>query len=241
MGFVISASEPLAPSASFTLAGSPNLPLSAKPSNGVSGSAPITALINWSSSVFLPLSGQWQVQGAGQDLVGHPLAEFGTLTTLSDPGVFAQDGFEGPLMAVIETGAPAIVTGFGNVMAISGAHSLWLAPGDAVTFHLRRAAAENTVRFSARTFGTDGIPGFGVDIRAGVVGGQQAAALASEPTLSSTVDTGDTQWPVASGVGSYALTLSDAGPDVLLRISPYLCDGFCPPSVALLIDDLVLE
>jgi hypothetical protein len=240
MGFVIPASEPLAPSASFALAGSTNLALSAQPAYGSSGSAPITSLINWSTNVLLPLSGQWQVQGAGQDLIGHPLAELGILTTFTDPGMFAQDGFEGPLTAAIESGTPAIVTGLGSVTAISGAHSLWIAPGDAVTFHLRRAAAENTVRFSARSFGRGGTPGFYADVRAGVIGGEQAA-IASYPTVSGAVDTGDTTWPLATDVVLYTLPLNDAGTDVLLRVSPSLCTGFCPPSVALLIDDVVLE
>jgi hypothetical protein len=241
LGFIIPASEPLAPSASLALAGSTNLALTAQPAHGSSGSAPVAALINWSTNVLLPLSGQWQIQGTGQDLIGHPLAAFGALATFTDPGLFAQDGFEGPLTAVTESGAPAIVTGFGSVMAISGAHSLWIAPGDALTFHLRRAAAENSVRFSARTFGSGGTPGFGVDVRAGVVGGQQAAMIANYPTMSSTVDTGDTRWPVASEVESYTLLLADSGTDVLLRISPLPCNGFCAPPVALLVDDLVLE
>jgi hypothetical protein len=37
------------------------------------------------------------------------------------------------------------------------------------------------------------------------------------------------------------LPLSDPGTDVLVRVSPFVCQGFCGPSSALMIDDLTLE
>lgn len=238
--FVISASEPLTATASLGLVGTSNLPLTAQPATATAQGTPITASINWSTNVILPLAGQWQVQGTGQDLVGHALMALGTLTTLGDPGVFAQDGFEGALIAAIDSGSPTLVKGIGSVTAISGAQSLWLVPGDALTFHLKRASSEKTLRFSARAFGSYGPPSVTADIRAGVVGGQQIAMPSFAPSTMS-IDTGDANWKEASEVLEFTVPLMDAGPDVLFYLSPTQCTGFCAPPSPLMVDDLTLE
>ncbi len=240
VGFLVSASEPLTAATSLALSGTTNVPLTAQRATSSSQGVSLDSVINWSTSVILPLSGQWAVQGTGQDLIGHALEPGGTLKTLADPGVFAQDGFEGVLIAAIESGTPAIVTGLGSVTAISGAHSLWIAPGDAVTFHLRRMAGEKTVLFSARAFSRYDASGVGADIRAGVVGGQQLAMSNGLPS-NTVVDTGDATWKQATEVVPFILPVTEPGTDVLLRVSPFVCQGFCGPSSALMIDDLTLE
>jgi hypothetical protein len=126
------------------------------------------------------------------------------------------------------------------VTAISGGHSLWLSPGEAVTFHLKRATAETSVRFNARAFAQYGQPYVSADIAAGVVGDQAQFASGSSSTQSS-VATGDATWAQASEVIPFTVPLSGAGTDVLLRISPLNCNGFCPLPSALMIDDLTLE
>jgi hypothetical protein len=239
VGFKISASEPLDSTTSLMLAGTTHEALSALPAIDSQGIATTNA-IQWSSDTLLPLAGQWQIQGTGQDLIGHALVTSGTLKTLADPGIFAQDGFEGTLVAAIENGSPSIVTGRGSVTAISGGHSLWLSPGDAVTFHLKRVAAETSLRFSARAFAQYGQPYVSADVRAGVVGSAAQFANGTTPTAS-TIDTGDATWKEASEAIQLTVPLSGAGADVLLRISPNTCNGFCPLPSAMMVDDLTLE
>ncbi len=110
-----SASEPLGLSAtSLQLVGSATVPLVAQLQTASDGEPPSSA-IRWTNETILPLSGEWTVQGKGADLVGLELNSMGSLRTLSDPGVFAQDGFESPLVAAIDAGSPQIVSGVGSL------------------------------------------------------------------------------------------------------------------------------
>jgi hypothetical protein len=237
----IVASEALAPTASVALAGTPNLPLTSVPKASSDG-VPLSSLIEWSTDVILPLSGRWPILGLGQDLSGRALAPAGELRTLADPGVFMADGFEGPLV-VASLFNPSIITGVGNVPAISGAHSLWLEPDADVTVHLKRVAAEKTVHFSARAFGDQNLAGFGVYIEGGVVGGHEIVTQSAKAPSGTVVETGDPTWTHASEVQQFSLSLSESGSDVLVRLrqeqSP--CTPFCGSRLALMVDDLRLE
>lgn len=237
----ITASEAIAAAATVTLVGTPNVSLASVPEMSSSG-APLSSLIAWSTDVILPLSGKWSVMGTGQDLSGRALQTAGEVRTWADPGPFAADGFEGPLV-VASLGTPTIVTALGSVPAISGAHSLWLDPGVDVTFHLLRTAAENTIHFSARAFGDHALQSFGVVIEAGVVGGYEIVTQSPSVPAGSALDTGDPTWAYASEVQDFSLDLSEPGTDIVLRLRQQQgpCNPFCGSRQAMMVDDLTLE
>lgn len=239
-GFAIRASEPILSTASLSLVGTTNIPLTGNAARSSSLATQLDEVITWSASGILPLSGQWTVQGQAQDPSGHALNPAAVLRTLTDPGVFSQDGFEGTLAAAIEAGAPSLVTGLGSVPAISGANSLWIAPGDTILFHLKRASTEKTLHFSARAFSEYGAPSADAYVWAGVIGGQPIQTPNITPS-GGVVDTGDSVWKQATEVQQFTFPLKEAGADVLLRIWSSACVGFCPPPSALMIDDLALE
>ena len=236
----ISASEPLSPEASLALLGMPKVPLTALRAHASSDPAPLNAVINFGTSTILPLSGSWTVDGTAHDLADHQLGPSGTLHTLADPGVFLQDGFESPLVGASESTGSSVVSGVGMIPAISGKQSLWMLPSSAVTFHLKRAASEKTVRLSMRSFASSGGGISTADIRAGVVGGTSVVS----PTYAAPgplVETGDTVWKQATPVTQITLPITDAGTDVLVNVATVSCYGFCAPPSALMVDDLILE
>jgi hypothetical protein len=234
-GFTINVSKPLAPGPTLSMVGTPTIPLTYSPE-----------LNAFSTDIVLPFAGQWTLSGSGADLAGHPLDVQGTLKTIADPGIFPQDGFESELIAATSTDKITPVTGVGTLPAISGAHSLLIPAGAAVTFHLQRAAAEKHVRFSYRTFNFDAGQVADFVVQVGVIGAERTNAPAvpggsAEPTM----DTGDESLPKASGVQTLSYAIEGDGADVLLLVYAPVCfdpfRGYCSLSPALLIDDLRLE
>ena len=235
------ATEPLDVATSLELVGTTTTPL-VSPSDDSNASDAPSGAISWSSAAILPLSGEWQIQGQGRDLSGLPLARTGTLSTLQDPGVCPQDGFESDLIAAVG-GAPKIVGQIGELAAIAGVHSLLVRGGDALTFHLQRAAAETTLRFSLRALGPSADSfNFAKEVRVGVVGSQSVSRVVLPRPQEAAVSTGDSDLPWASPVVEVSAPLSPGGKDVLLYIADYACGGgLCPPPAVLLLDELRLD
>lgn len=237
---IFSASEPLAEDASLYLVAADKLPLLPLPQTSPPDPDRLPAVINFGTDAILPLSGTWQVQGSAADLAGHALVNVGSVQSLADPGVSPQDGFEGPLVAAIEAQGVSVVSAVGNVAAITGTHSLWVLPNGSLTFHLRRAAAEQTLSWSMRVFSQGEFGSIFTSFRAGVVGGKQVV-LPTLPPPGATVASGDATWSHVSQVVKVSLPLTEAGSDVLFSLSAIYCGGPCPPEAALMIDDLKLE
>lgn len=242
-GVSFPASEPLdLKNTSLQLVGSSTVPLVAQPSSATDGVLTSSA-IAWAIDTILPLSGEWTVQGSGADLIGLELGSMGTLRTLKDPGVFAQDGFESPLIAAIDAGSPQLVSGVGSLPAIEGAQSLLLGGGTALTFHLRRAATESSLRFSVRALGSSaGSISYAKQIRVGVVGSAQASLVNVPYSNAAGVSTGDATFPWASALVEVSVPLDSPGQDVLVSLADFYCGGgLCPPPSTLLLDQLRLE
>ena len=237
------ASEPVDASTKVTLTGTSTLPLVA---TQVSDPPPSGAVIGFYSSQILPLGGTWQLEAEGKDLAGHALALDATsspLSTLTDPGVYTPDGFEGALSGV--SGSSQTVTGYGSVPAISGEHSLWLEPSSQLLIHLRRQSNEKNLHFVVRGFAaSNGQVNATKNVRAGVVGGTQVVTLEPKYPLPEARDaTGDVSLPWVGGALEFDAVLDEPGQDVLLSISNSYCQDFffgCRPS-AWMIDDLTLE
>ena len=239
----VTASEPLAASATATLTGTSTLPLVASPASDPPASGPVTAFY---LPQLLPFGGTWQLNAEGKDLAGHALAlgtTVGALSTLADPGVYTPDGFEGALSGMI--GSPKTVTGYGSVPAISGAHSLWLDPSSTLLVHLRRQGTEKNLHFAVRGFAGPGQSAYATkNVRAGVVGGTRVVSLNPKlPSQTSTDATGDATLPQVGGIIEFDAVLDDPGQDVLLNISNVYCPSpfGCQTPGAWMIDDLKLE
>lgn len=139
-------SEPLKASAQVSLTGTSTISLASDASDATAA-APVA---NFGTSQVLPLGGTWRLEAHGEDLAGHILEvkPAGTVVTPEDPGVQAQDGFEGALRGVI--GTASLVAGRGSIPALSGAQSLWTDTG--ITIHLQRTGNEAHLHFAARSF-----------------------------------------------------------------------------------------
>ncbi|MEO6600277.1 MAG: hypothetical protein ABIQ16_10425 [Polyangiaceae bacterium] len=232
------ASEPLLSSTALRLTGTSEVPLLPQAQTD-----PLATVIRFASSQILPFGGSWTVAGTGQDLSNHSLVVRGTASTLADPGVQAQDGFEGTLIALKDAGA-SLVAGVGSVGALSGAHSLLLEPNATITLHLQRSGSENKLHFAMRALSIAESSlsyVFMRSVTAGVIGGDSVVTLnAAALPSSAATQTGDTRYPFASAVRAFDAVLTEPGADVLLRIANAPC-GPCPPPSAWLIDDLTLQ
>jgi hypothetical protein len=201
------------------------------------------ALGSFSSSVVLPFGSSWEIAVTGADLVGLPFKASGLspIQVLADPGVFAQDGFESA-PKVLLVGNAAIVSGIGNVPAISGSKSLFVPPTGTATLHLARLAGKNSVRFTAQSLSSANGVGSGVPpVQAGVYFGRSRVGASAPTTTGASSPTGDATWGYAGPKQDYALTLSENECDVVVLISPPGCFGFCPLPQAILLDDLRVE
>lgn len=241
----IAASEPLDSASRVELKGTSVIPLSAVTSSA--DYAPNGA-IQFGTKQILPLGGTWHVGGDVHDLIGNALAGDVTLKTDADPGVLTQDGFES---AFVQSDADR-VSSMGDIAAINGSYSSWIAPRDYTTYHLQRAGSESKLRFSARVFGGAGQTNLNPyeDIRVAVVGGSKVTQVSVGQTALTTSDSGVAQLPLVSQVLSYEVTLDDPGTDVLVRIGYVPCTPLsapppvsptCPSDSGWMIDDLRLE
>ncbi|HKO50815.1 MAG TPA: hypothetical protein VJV79_24010 [Polyangiaceae bacterium] len=239
-GVLLRTTEPVAVTSSVTLtntdSGSASHTLTGyTASNGAFGS--------FSSPLNLPFGSSWKLTATGTDLAKHPFAigALPPLAVLADPGLFAQDGFEGtPTLSL--TGSAKIVTAVGTLPAIKGNQSLFVPSGSSATLHVARPTSANSVRFTAQLLTDIASSGNGVlDVQAGVIGGslrvQATQGLPAEPSIG----TNDSTWMHASPTQEVTLPLTESGADVAIRFAPPVCRGLCPPLRALLIDDLRVE
>jgi hypothetical protein len=245
------ASEPLALASQLNLEGTTSVSLDAEASpQGIPGVSS-AAVAGFTTSHILPFSGSWSIVGNAPDLAGLPLDPPAPVTTLADPGLFAEDGFEGAALAAATTGDVRVVTGVGALPALSGTQSLFAAPGASVTLHLARPAGTWTVRFAARALAPapasssaspqyDSVP----SVRAGVVGGT-SRPYATSVAAGDAAATGDPTWVSAGPLGDVTIPIDEVGDDIVVRIAPRSsngCVGLCPPPApAWLIDDLRIE
>ena len=228
----LSTSEALK-SASLSLSGSNAVPLPAD-------NAP-TPAITFSTSAVLPFSGAWTIAGAGEDYVGLPLDLSSTrLTTIADPGIFAQDGFETEPNADLSSGCQWVDASSGLPIP-NGSRALLLPPGNVATFHLQQAAASSTVSARVLALGNVNADNAWLKFEAAVIGGQERSEEFSSLEVG-TRATSLADWSRASEAKTVLLALKEAGNEVVVRITAYACtSGPCPTPGALLIDELELE
>lgn len=245
----IRASEPLALSTELALSdgNGADFPLTPASTNAA-------ALGTFASTHVLPFQTTLTVTGHGADLAGLRLdltSNPRTTPTLDDPGVFLQDGFETPPLALLQNNAE-VVSAVGDLPALSGGQSLFVelksstfdGPFSTSTLHLRRAPGSNSLHLAARILMSTSTP-VGVFRAAdvGVIGGTKRAYIGLK-TPEHVVATGDASWPYAGDVQEVSVDLADEGPDVVVRIANPWClshPALCPRKVALLIDDVRIE
>jgi hypothetical protein len=178
---------------------------------------------------ILPLGFAAPLNVDARDLRGLLLVRTDQLRTLEDPGIQPLDGFESELRAHVsyrkfgDDGESVIVSG---ADALEGSQSLFVPPGAKVLLHLERPAGTTRLRFDLRPVAAAEQDEGEIEIRAGVVGGDQVVAT-SVPVPTIYEDEGIGGAAGAAGAGSGAaqrpiaeidLELPDAGSDVLLAI-----------------------
>lgn len=242
-GVRLAASEALAPSSQLSLQGSPSVSLQA---DGA-GVGPIGILL---SDRILPFSGTWTVMGAAEDLIGLPIETGIQVTSLTDPGLFAEDGFEGATLAATLTGSAQVVSNVGSLPALSGGKSLQVSIGSSATLHLARPPGATTVRLVSRSLRTPSYCFFGglgiggVDpppVTVGVIGGVSRPRPEARSTGVS-VAVQDSPVNYAGPPQEVSVPLDEPGSDVVVRIAPpiNLNGTYCYPA-GVLIDDLRVE
>jgi hypothetical protein len=241
-GVLLRTTEPVALTSSVTLTDTATGSLS-QPLTGYTSSDGAFGV--FSSALILPFGSSWKLSATGGDLAQLPfdISALPPIAMLADPGTFAPDGFEGtPALSL--TGGAKIVASVGTVPAIKGSKSLFVPSGGSATLHVARPAGASSVRFTAQGFTNISVAGIGVgdsDVVAGVIGGtvrvRSSQALPAMPATS----TSDSMWQYAGPTQDVTLPLTESGADVAVRVAPPGCQGFCPPSHAVLIDDLRVE
>ncbi|MGC4090085.1 MAG: hypothetical protein QM756_19825 [Polyangiaceae bacterium] len=239
-GVWIGSSEPLTTTSQVTLVGDGHrIPLTGAPSD-------TAALTNFWSQVILPLGVDWNVEATGSDLAlnGFDSAKSLHVPSTADPGLFAQDGFEGELKGQL-MGDAKVVSGLGTLPALGGQSSLLVPPGSSALLHLERAAAATNLRFSQQFVSATTLVGGSLGVRAGVAYGTQVVQPDPVAWSSASISTGDAEWPYAAPKQDFTLALEEAGSDVLLTIAPPKCFRTpCLPdssSSGILIDDIRFE
>lgn len=169
--------------------------------------------------------------------------------TMANPGVLAEDGFEGPVNARL-TGSADIVTSVGTTGAITGTRSLLVAPSSRVTMRVPVSPGETTMRMSVRILHDPaGELSLYLDVRSPLL--QSAApdfwTQAYDADWTGTLEeTGDARWPQVSGIFEVQASLPPDTTDfVYLDITVFggeQCAHFGLPRLgALLIDDVRVE
>ena len=154
----IDATEPLPLGLGLRLVGD-----SAEPIFDLTGIPLDGALISsWGRGYPLPFGGSWHVEATPElrDLAGNvgTIPANAALRTAPDPGVFAEDGFEGPMAAL--TSGRAFVVDAATIAPIHGARSLLILPSDGtetagrVTFRLRTPPSTRAIHWSYRALTT---------------------------------------------------------------------------------------
>jgi hypothetical protein len=242
-GLRIQASEPLLPGLAARISdGATSIELAPVPAN----EDYVRAFV---SSVILPFGAELslEVDPVPQDLAGLSLATaLPSVRTMPDPGLFAEDGFEGPLAAVLE--GAEVVTGVGTLPPIAGASSLLIEPGEAVTVRVPVTADDTHLRIEARMLVADSLaiqsfacPGFAM--RAGFVGLDVVDYISySVPGDVPGEATGDPRWSWAGPVATTEVVLPANASEVIFHADQQpLGPGIPCPLSALLIDDLRVE
>jgi hypothetical protein len=236
---VVLASEPLK-SAALMLDGPPAVAL-----EGQSYKLPPAS---FQTKQILPFSGRWHLAGSAEDFAGH-LADLSvSLTTLEDPGVFLQDGFEGPLPA--GNTYAKIIDDTSGLTPPSGKHALLLESGSGVTLHLTRALSQRTLSVTVVGLASSGIMSSSVlhgVMQAGVIGGIKVVPFEWGPGPL-TDATGNSQFPQATAPVRAQAILDEVGTDVAVQFQAANCVRGGPASGApcydwpgLLLDDLQFE
>lgn len=218
----------------------------------LSGNPPVSlfagktdALPIWfTTPTVLPFSGTWNVTGVGRDFAERLLdLRAASVTTLADPGIFAEDGFEtAPNVSL--TGAAAVVDASSGLPIPSGSHALLLPPGSSATFHIKRTAAsasKSTISAHFVELKSEEEWWPMIDFRAAVIGGGRRGwdghAISDDP-----LPTTHPIWIDASPAYVAQIVLNEAGNDIgVLIAAKTMPPGPGAPPGALLIDALTLE
>jgi hypothetical protein len=189
----------------------------------------------------------------GTDLAGNGFDWSEHFSSLPDPGVLLDAGFEGTLPSFAGESVHLVSNG-----AINGARSMALdLDGARATFHLKNGP-DGVLRFNAQNLRwlsdleNEENGGYAFDslatvhVEAAVVGGSKIAELTVPADDSFIVKAGDTQPQVPPvPVHAFELKLPDAGTDVIVRFTLEQTDDECGLALCgemgALVDDLRVE
>jgi hypothetical protein len=201
------------------------------------------------SDVLLPFSHTMRLEVLPQveDLAGNVgTLDTPSITTIADPQLFAQDGFEAGANVTL-SGDASLVASVDSVPAITGGTSLLLEPGGSATMRITlpdSGGSEQTLGLQVRGLFRDDndtfVDGDVVLVLPGT--GERVQTLFPEAAL--TTATGDPTWGYVGPVTPLELTLPPGATGevlVVLRVAaPALCGEGSAPESAVLIDDVAL-
>lgn len=238
-GLRVYANEPLQPiSAAKGVAGGTAIPLEMLPAG-----APYVT--EFRSKSILPFATEVGVlfEDELRDLAGHEV-EFGLerMETIADPGLYAEDGFEGALAAV--SSGVEVVTGIGSLAALSGAQSVLVGESYGhLTMRVPLQEGDTHLRFETRVLHEAGdIPGCAQRrVRLGFPALDEIDEYLPVWNLGDEQEIGDERWVSAGPLATMEFALPEgAGSEVIFHIKPEHSADLCP-AAALLIDDLRAE
>lgn len=208
-----------------------------------------TYVRSFATGVILPFGTELSIEldPAPRDLAGLASENVPTSArTMDGPGVFAEDGFEGDLAAVIK--GAEVVFSVGALPAIAGTRSLLVEPGDTLTMRVPLTSGDTHLRYRVRVLYDDsGYTGCSkIGLRAGFPGLDPAydvfdisPSAPEEPRE----DTGDERWISAGPVTDVERALPPGATGQVIfdaHEEPFLPGPLCPDT-ALLIDELRAE
>lgn len=188
---------------------------------------------------LLSFGSTYRWHATATDFAGNQLLSRGQLSTLADPGILPQDGFESAVPALGDTPAPVVAEG-----AISGAHSLRVEPNERSTFHLHRVGSHR-LAFQFQPLAVDATPEEAeysrklvLQVRYGTLGATRVVSKSLDAESAAA-------FSGASSSQSIQLDLPEPGDDVIVSFNLLPEDESCwfgsCVVVPSLIDDLRLE
>jgi len=220
--------------ATLTLTGSSKLPIEPLTNNP-------TTSITYTAISVLPFSRSWKITGEAADFAGL-LLDLSKLkvTTVNDPGVFSQDGFETQPNGTLSGGAAWVDTGSGLPIP-SGTRALFLPPGGSATLHLLRTNGPPQLSASVVNLSTANAERGILNFQAAVIGGRERFQQSSI-LQAGTLPTSHARWTQASVPTTVQVGTFVNDGDVAVRLAAEACtDGPCLSPGALLIDDLKFQ
>ncbi len=234
------------------LRASPDVLVEIPPRRGGDNSVGVSGFLLGRKALAFGKTYSLEIRPVAVDLAGNPADELPALITTLDPGLFAQDGFEGPVK-VLMTGSQPIIADSTSLPVPTGKKALAIPPASGTcsagaTFRLAATSAAKAVKFSSLTYHlkNDDLAG-GFAFTTAVPHGEllQNNSGAAKSTVLPKPWTGDLPGSTTYTFGDLKeVTLpvpSGVSDEIIFDIQMIACGTGASPFHGLIIDDLRVE